>query len=276
MSSQTFTNRTFIKVLHVLESLTRAISQKLYWKIWPRLAEEMSLVYAGPDSANLRFYVSGAEVYYRATRVLTKEPDTIAWIDGFGDGEVLWDIGANVGVYSLYAAARKRAKVVAFEPSFFNFSVLCRNIQLNGVEDLVIPMPFALAESNAIGMLNLSGSGAMPGGAGNSFGEAIDNGGKLFQPSARMAVPGISCDAAAEVFQVPLPTRVKIDIDGNQLQVLRGMTGLLRHPGLTSIMFETMPSRPAEAEACHAILTEAGWQVAHTHSTNTYYARAGA
>ena len=34
----------------------------------------------------------------------TREPETLVWIDSFAHGEVLWDIGANVGAYTLYAA----------------------------------------------------------------------------------------------------------------------------------------------------------------------------
>jgi hypothetical protein len=53
---------------------------------------------------------------YRARTLLEKEPETIAWIDTFADGDVQRDIGANVGVYSLYAALRGH-EVLSFEPS---------------------------------------------------------------------------------------------------------------------------------------------------------------
>ena len=47
----------------------------------------------------------------RTETLLTKEPTTCPWIDTFKEGEVLFDVGANVGLYSIYAGAVKRARV---------------------------------------------------------------------------------------------------------------------------------------------------------------------
>ena len=45
------------------------------------------------------------------------EPETFEWIrTTLKDQEVLWDIGANVGVFSLYAALEKKNKVLSLEP----------------------------------------------------------------------------------------------------------------------------------------------------------------
>ena len=68
----------------------------------------------------LGFYAPSPLLQQRASTVLTKEPDMIQWIDGIGKSDVLWDIGANVGTFSLYAAARAQCTVLAFEPSAAN------------------------------------------------------------------------------------------------------------------------------------------------------------
>ena len=49
--------------------------------------------------------------------LLTKEPGTIAWIEGFTEDDVFWDVGANVGLYSLYAGIDDF--VSRFGPPFF-------------------------------------------------------------------------------------------------------------------------------------------------------------
>ena len=60
-----------------------------------------------------------------------KEPETVRWIEEYvREGDVIFDIGANVGAYSLVTSkvANGKARVYAFEPSFLNFAQLCRNI----------------------------------------------------------------------------------------------------------------------------------------------------
>ena len=107
---------------------------------------------AGGD---LAFYAPTPLLRRRAAALLSKEPDTIAWLDGLTDRDVLWDVGANVGVFSLYAAARARCGVLAFEPSAPNFFVLTRNIQLNRLADRVTAYCVALSGATGIGALNL-------------------------------------------------------------------------------------------------------------------------
>ena len=67
---------------------------------------------------------------YRYRTFFSKEPETIEWIDNFEKNSVFFDIGANVGLYSIYASMCKNSKVFSFEPSFFNLELLARNIFL--------------------------------------------------------------------------------------------------------------------------------------------------
>jgi len=65
---------------------------------------------------------------YRHKTFFSKEPETLQWMDGFKKEAVFYDIGANVGLYSIYAAKKRNAKVFSFEPSFFNLEFLARNV----------------------------------------------------------------------------------------------------------------------------------------------------
>jgi hypothetical protein len=80
----------------------------------------------------LKFYCPTFTEMWRAETIRTKEPETIKWIDGFQPNSVLWDFGANVGTYTIYAA-KKGHFVVAIEPSTREYEILKRNIELNGV-----------------------------------------------------------------------------------------------------------------------------------------------
>ena len=49
----------------------------------------------------IHFFCPGRIPLFRAETFKTKEPETIEWIDSFKKNSVFWDIGANVGIYSL-------------------------------------------------------------------------------------------------------------------------------------------------------------------------------
>ena len=80
------------------------------------------------NNTQLTFTVPNQLNRFRIDTFSTKEPETLEWIDTIPNNSTLWDIGANVGLYSIYAAKAKNCKVIAFEPSVFNLELLARNI----------------------------------------------------------------------------------------------------------------------------------------------------
>ena len=161
---------------------------------------------------------------YRAITFSDKEPETLEWIDGFNPDSVLWDIGANVGLYSIYAA-KKGIKVMAFEPSIFNLELLGRNIHLNGLSNDIVILPFPLNDQLGVNMMNLGGT--QWGGALSTFGRNIGFDGKPFHPNILYQIFGISGDDAIRLLQLPSPTHIKLDIDGNECLVLKGASDAL-------------------------------------------------
>src|SRR5262245_51697661 len=106
-------------------------------------------------------------------KACAKEPFTIDWIHRWVQtGEVFYDIGANVGAYSLIAVkkANSAARMFAFEPSYANVSSLCANIVLNDAADQITPMPFALSDSNGLSVFRLRA--LQPGAARHTLGDA--------------------------------------------------------------------------------------------------------
>lgn len=85
------------------------------------LGKGRRLVTARTDYGEIKFYCPNNLSLWRAETLLTKEPETIEWINSFGEGCVFWDIGANVGIYSMYAALKTKANVLAFEPAASNY-----------------------------------------------------------------------------------------------------------------------------------------------------------
>lgn len=152
-----------------------------------------------------------------------KEPETVEWIELFVEqGDIVYDVGANVGAYSLVASkfSKGTAKIYAFEPSFPTFTQLCRNILINKCEDSVVPLPIALSDETRLNTFNYNTLN--PGGALHSVGESIDYKGERFTPVWRQMVLCYKLDDLIDSFRLPVPNHIKLDVDGHELAVLRG------------------------------------------------------
>ena len=72
------------------------------------------------STGTFKLYTPTDLTRFRATTMFTKEPETIAWLNDLPQSSTFWDIGANVGIFSIYAAKTKLATVIAVEPSNLN------------------------------------------------------------------------------------------------------------------------------------------------------------
>lgn len=184
-----------------------------------------------------------ADIYLRVTskaerkrlRACAKEPFTVDWIDKtIRAGEVFFDIGANVGAYSLIAAKKPTgaARVFAFEPSFANVSALCNNVVLNKLTDEITPLAIALSNGNALKKFNLRE--LEPGSAKHMLEADSPDGPTLY------AQPVITyrLDDLVTMLSLPLPNHIKLDVDGGEMEVLEGATRTLDSPTLRTMLVE--------------------------------------
>ena len=191
----------------------------------------------------------GAEIHLQLTsraefhrlRSCAKEPFTVNWIEErLRAGEVLYDVGANVGAYTLVAAvAVPGARVVAFEPGPANYAALCANLDLNSVGDRVIALPLALGDRPRPAAL--SDQALVPGGSG-AMGDGAHAGGSATGLVERL-------DDIVERFGLPAPDHLKLDVDGAELEVLAGAAGVLAAGHVKSLLVELDPERGEEVVA---------------------------
>ena len=156
---------------------------------------------------------------YRARTILTKEPDTISWIDTFPSDAVFWDIGANVGTFTIYAG-EKNLQVIAVEPSYLNLDLLTRNVISNQLSQNVTIIPFGVGESTSLKKLYLSSKQLTWGGAHNSLGLNIGFDGQPLQDPVSLNSMCFSIDDLVEMLGINSPTHIKIDVDGLEAEVL--------------------------------------------------------
>ncbi len=177
------------------------------------------------QGVTLNFCVPNPLNRYRAESFSTKEPETLEWIDGIAQGAVLWDIGANVGLYSCYAAKRRGCRVFSFEPSVFNLELLARNIHLNGLSETVTIVPLPLSDEKAFSTLNMSSTEW--GGALSTFGKSYGQDGKPLQTVFKFSTVGLSMSDAVTLLGIPRPDYVKMDVDGLEHLILKGGASVL-------------------------------------------------
>ena len=173
---------------------------------------------------------------FRVDTLRSKEPDTIEWIAGFQHDDILVDIGANVGMYTIWAAKTRGVRVYAFEPESQNYALLYRNIMLNGLSEQVVGYCLALSDEQACSRLYLNDF--MAGGSCHTFGEKLDY--RLEHRESRYSQGCISAtlDQLVAGGAVPAPTHIKIDVDGLEHKVLHGCRSVLADPRLKSVLVE--------------------------------------
>jgi FkbM family methyltransferase len=191
---------------------------------------------------------------YRADTFSTKEPETLEWIESLECGAILWDIGANVGLYSVYAAKVKECHVFAFEPSVFNLEALARNVFNNQLQSRVTVVPFALSDKAGANLFRMTSTEW--GGALSTFQESYGQDGKDMSASFEYRICGVTMDAAAASLGIPLPHYIKMDVDGIEHLILAGGTNVLAQ--VKSILIEINDSFPEQSQGAMQLLEGAG------------------
>jgi len=212
----------------------------------------------------LRFVDSNRLAYKRAETLFSKEPTTIPWLDSILPNEVLIDIGANVGMYSIYAAAVAGCRVFAFEPEALNYAELNKNIYVNGLHDRISAFCIALSDETKIGHLYLGAFGF--GYSHHDFNENTWTQDKRFGDKVtskdRRLLQGCVSATLDHVLQsgvVPTPQHIKIDVDGLESHVVKGAVAALRHPSVRTVLIEIDHHIPESTAIIDAML-KAGWR----------------
>jgi FkbM family methyltransferase len=193
--------------------------------------------------------------YIRAATFSIKEPETLEWIDSFSANAVLWDIGANVGLYSIYAAKAKKCKVYSFEPSIFNLELLARNIFKNCMEGEITIIPLPLTNFVQESTFNMSGTDW--GGAMSTFGKDFGHDGKRMNEVFRFSTIGLSIEDAIKYLNIPIPDYIKMDVDGIEHFILEGGKKSLRE--VKEILVEVNDDFYDQSDSVKGLLEDLGF-----------------
>jgi FkbM family methyltransferase len=215
---------------------------------------------------NLRFRCRSRRALRRAATLFVKEQGTVQWLSAnIRPGDIVLDIGANVGMYSILAAALAgpTGHVFAVEPHIVNAAALLENVAANGFGDRVSVLTVALGPRIEFESFNYRDWEI--GSAFSQLGGVMGEGGQEFQPVAREWKPSITVDGLVAKNAIRSPSIVKLDVDGLEAGVLAGMTGVLRSASRPrSVQVEISPRARAEIES---LMASHGYRVEARHHT---------
>jgi len=192
---------------------------------------------------NVSFFVTNSVTQWRVDTFFSKEPETLEWIDNFeneGGGKkiIFWDIGGNIGQFSIYAAVKHRnIDVTTFEPSTNNLRTLSRNISINNLSEKIKICQFPLTNKNNSFLL-MKESSLEEGGALNVFGENFDYAGDKFTEKNSYKIYGTSINYLLDNKILEMPDYIKIDVDGIEHLILRGFDRHLHNSKIKSLSIE--------------------------------------
>lgn len=210
-------------------------------------------------SASFKLYTPNRICNFRHTTFATKEPEMLEWIEEYGDG-VFFDIGANIGIYSLFYAQVKSGNIYSFEPSVFNLRQLAKNISINKLSERITIVSNPLSEHT--GIAKFINGNADEGGALSSFGVEYGVDGNPIISDINYSVLGFSLDDMFEKNMLTeMPSLIKIDVDGIEHLILKGATKTLQSKELKSLFIEVNDEFKEQAHQVKDILESSGFSL---------------
>jgi len=251
------------KILFLFDKILNLISKRSFLIWFKEFLEKDSYKNIKIQNKKITLFTPNQLTSWRVDTFFTKEPETLEWINSFNTKEktIFWDIGANIGLYSIYNAAKNNnSDTISFEPSTSNLRVLSRNISINNLENKIkiFPMPLTNVQNK---FLLMNEGNFIEGGALNAFGEKFDFEGKEFNSKMKYTLFGTNIKYLLENNILETPNYIKIDVDGIEHLILKGAGKFLSDPKIMSLSVEINENFKDQYKNIIKILEEAKFKI---------------
>ena len=228
------------KILLTLDKIFQLITKRSILNWFKDFFQKDSYKKISILGKEVNFFIPNQLTDWRIETFFTKEPETLEWIDNFEkkDKIIFWDIGANIGLYSIYSVLRnENVSTISFEPSTSNLRVLSRNISINNLENKIkiLSAPLSNKENQ---FLTMNEGDFIEGGALNTFGENYDFAGELFDSKMKYKILGTTIKNLLDNNILEIPNYIKIDVDGIEHLILEGAGKYLKDKRIKSLSIE--------------------------------------
>ena len=253
------------RLLKIIDSIFRFFTNRSFLIYFKDFIENNAYKKINILNTKTSFFIPNRLVEWRVDTFFTKEPETLEWIDGFEkkDNLIFWDIGANIGLYSIYNVIKNKNSVsISFEPSSSNLRVLTRNVSINKLENNIKVFPLPLTnKDNQFQIMNESDF--IEGGSLNSFGEKFNFEGKIFENKMNYQILGTSINYLIENNTLEIPDYIKIDVDGIEHFILEGASKYLENKKIKSLSIEINENFKEQYIKVMEIMKKSNFKVLH-------------
>lgn len=183
-----------------------------------------------------------------------------AILQSLSRGAVLWDIGANIGLHAITTKARRPdTTVVCFEPSPFVYTRLVHNARQSNIQ--IKALNIALSDQEGYAELSMMET-ENPGLSSLSPWKGVEY-------THSMLCRCESADKLVQQAVVPFPNVIKLDVEGHELAVLKGLGSSLNDGRLSAIIFEAQTGSYEEEKAAPVfqLLISHGFDISGIPST---------
>ena len=253
------------RLLKIIDSILRFFTNRSFLIYFKDFIENNAYKKINILNTKTSFFIPNRLIEWRVDTFFTKEPETLEWIDGFEkkDNLIFWDIGANIGLYSIYNVIKNKNSVsISFEPSSSNLRVLTRNVSINKLENNIKVFPLPLTnKDNQFQIMNESDF--IEGGSLNSFGEKFNFEGKIFENRMNYQILGTSINYLIENNTLEIPDYIKIDVDGIEHFILEGASKYLENKKIKSLSIEINENFKEQYIKVMEIMKKSNFKVLH-------------
>jgi len=250
-------SRVVYKILYIINFFTSKFFNKdlLLWL--KEFIEEDSYKNLKIGNKKISFFVPNNLIKWRIETFFDKEPETIEWINNFDQKKsIFWDIGSNIGQYSIYCAIKnKKSQVVSFEPSAGNLRILSRNISKNGLTNKIkiFPIPLTKYQNK---FFVFEESNFLEGTAHNNFGINKVKDCSNLKKKMKYQIYGTNINYLLKEKILDVPNYIKIDVDGLEYLILKGAEKFLNNLQLKEILIELDERKKKEFNSTIKLLEE--------------------
>lgn len=230
---------SFLKLILIIEKFQFKFTKKKFSYYIHEYLDQNTIHEVIFSEKKIFFCGASYKSFVRASTLFTKEKDTINWINKFDSDKTFWDIGANVGLYSLYGAKiNDKLNVVCFEPSFNNLQLLTRNVFLNNMSERIKICQLPIINKN-MGLQIFNDFSNEQGSSGFHFSQGfVELYNKKKKLKNQFSILATNLNFYYENKILDIPNYIKIDIDGDEYDIIKSGEKIFKNKKLESCLIE--------------------------------------